>query len=227
MPEEKMDEITVERLCEEMRRGSRVILQVRHAERPKMDPDDPTFGDALELTEEGRRTSRVLGGMLAEFRDDVQFCASPLTRTRMTAGLIAEGMGLSDAEIPVDDRLGNSSFYYDDPAEVLDVFKPENFFNACFEYFATGRQRGFRELYLATEELERWLVGRFTRRFFIVVTHDLYIAAFLYAKGAVGRFTRENWTRFIDGGAIIIAPDGTRRYALVRSGLSTGICGVK
>lgn len=222
-----MNEISINQLCEEIRRGNRVILQVRHAERPKMDPDDPTFGDALALTEEGKRTSRVLGEILSEFRDDVQFCASPLTRTRMTAELIAEGMGIKDAVIPTDGRLGNESFYYEDPAEVLDVFKPENFFNACFEYFATGHQRGFKELYSATEALEAWLIGEFTRKLFIVSTHDLYIAAFLYAKGAVEKFSRENWTRFLDGGAIIIAPDGSRRYALVRAGLSTGICGVK
>ena len=57
------------------------------------------------------------------------------------------------------------------------------------------------------------------------MTHDLYIAAFLYAR-KVGEFSKENWTRFLDSGAIIEGTDGKRRYALVRSGLSTGIVGV-
>lgn len=221
-----MLEMTIEELAEEIRRGNRAMLLVRHAERPKMDPDDPSFGDALALTYEGVRTARKLGEKLKEFKDSVQFYASPLTRTRMTAECIAEAMGVEKPQIPTDELLGNGSFYYDDPAQVLDVFKPKNFFPACFEYFQTAHQRGFRELYQATDEFEAWLDARFTERLFVVATHDLYVAAFLYARKAVEEFTRENWLCFLDGGAIIVAPDGTRRYALIRSGLSTGIVGV-
>lgn len=222
-----MNELTIEELKDEIRKGARCILQVRHAERPKMDPDDPTFGDTLALTDEGVRTARALGRILSEFRDDVQFCASPLRRTVMTAELIAEGMGTErEGGIPTDDRLGNASFYYDDPAEVLAIFQPGNFFKACFEYFEKGEQRGFKNLHSATDELERWMVERFEKRLFVVTTHDCYIAAFLAARKAVERFTIDNWVRFLDGGAILFYPDGTRRYALVRAGLSDGICGV-
>ena len=222
-----MNEMTIEELKREIRSGARCILQVRHAERPKMDPDDPTFGDTLALTDEGVRTARALGRILSEFRDDVQFCASPLRRTVMTAELIAEGMGTErEGGIPTDDRLGNASFYYDDPAEVLAIFQPGNFFKACFEYFEKGEQRGFKDLHSATDELERWMVERFEKRLFVVTTHDCYIAAFLAARKAVERFTIDNWVRFLDGGAILFYPDGTRRYALVRAGLSDGICGV-
>ena len=220
-----MTELTIEELVGEIRRGARVALMVRHAERPKMDPDDPTFGDALELTYEGVRTAKKYGTLLREFAGDVQFAASPLTRTRMTAACIAEGMGIGEPEILTDELLGNGSFYYDDANEVLEVFKPKNFFPASFEYFRTGRQRGFRELYAATDEYERWIDAHRRSRLFVIATHDLFIAAFLYAR-KVGVFTQENWTRFLDAGAIIDGPDGTRRYALVRSGLSSGIVGV-
>ena len=219
-------ELTLDELRDELRRGTRVVLMVRHAERPKMDPDDPTFGDALPLTCEGARTARKLGTFLGEFSDDVQFAASPLTRTRMTAALVAEGMGVRDPEIPTDEVIGNGSFYYSDPAEVLEVFKPKNFFPACFEYFRTGRQRGFNDLYAATDDLEKWIAARTKRRLFVIATHDLFIAAFLYARKAVEEFTRETWPRFLDGGAILIGRDGSRRYALVRTGLSDGIVGV-
>ena len=223
-----MNEMTIEELKDEIRKGARCILQVRHAERPKMDPDDPTFGDALALTDEGVRTARELGKILAEFKDDVQFYASPLRRTVMTAELIAEGMGMEVEEklIPSDDLLGNGSFYYDDPAEVLEIFQPGNFFKANFEYFEKGEQRGFKNLYSATDALEKWLIERFTKRLFIVTTHDCYIAAFLAARKAVEKFTIDNWVRFLDGGAILFYPDGSRKYALVRAGLSKGICGV-
>jgi len=221
-----MDEMTIEELKAEIRKGARCILQVRHAERPKMDPDDPTFGDALALTDEGVRTAREFGRLLAEFRDDVQFYASPLRRTVMTAELIAEGMGNGERGIPTDDLLGNNSFYYDDPAEVLEMFQPGRFFSTCFAYFEKGEQRGFKNLHAATDALEEWLFERFEKKLFIVTTHDCYIAAFLAARQAVEKFTIDNWTRFLDGGAILVYPDGAKRYVLVRAGLSRGICGV-
>jgi len=217
--------MTIEELKGHVRAGARVAFLVRHAERPKMDLNDPTFGDALALTYEGCRTARKLGTLLSEFRDDVQFAASPLTRTRMTASLIAEGMGVPDAPIVTDERLGNASFYYEDASEVLEVFKPENFFSASIEYFTTGEQRGFKNLFAATDAFEDWIEKTMKGRFYVITTHDLYIAAFLSAR-KVGSFTRENWVRFLDAGVILFYPDGTRQYALVRTGLSTGIVGV-
>ena len=221
-----MQEMTLEEIKVELRRGASVALLVRHAERPKIDPDDPSFGDVLALTYEGVRTARKLGEMLREFGGEAQFYASPLNRTRMTAACIAEGMGVPDAEVPVDELLGNSSFYYANALEVLDVFKPDRFFSDCATYFATGEQRGFRNLYAATDAFEKWIALHLRKRLFIVSTHDLYVAAFLTAR-QVGVFTRENWVRFLDAGAIVVRPDGTRRYALVRTNLSTGIVGVR
>ena len=220
--------MTIEELKAEIRAGARAILQVRHAERPKMDPDDPTFGDALHLTREGARTARLLGEALAEFAGDVAFAASPLTRTRETAALIAEGMGLRGAPVETDMRLGNESFFYDDPMQVLRTFKELEFFNACFIYFRERRLPGFRELGVAADACERWLDEHSGgRRLFVVVTHDCYITAFLNARGAYGPGSRKDWVRFLDGGVTLIYPDGSRRYALVRAGLSHGICGVR
>lgn len=217
--------MTLAEVKESLRGGARVAFLVRHAERPKMDLNDPTFGDSLALTYEGCRTARKLGTLLADLRDDVQFAASPLMRTRMTASLIAEGMGFRDAEISTDGRLGNESFYYADASEVLEVFKPENFFPASVEYFEKGEQRGFKNLYAATDDFERWIDETQKSRLYVIATHDLYIAAFLVARKS-GMFSRENWVRFLDAGVVVTYPDGTRRYALVRTNLSTGIVGV-
>lgn len=219
--------MSLEALSAELRRGARVILLVRHAERPKMDPTDPTFGDALPLTAEGERTARLFGEALAEFSGDVTFWSSPLRRTRMTARLIAEGMGVPDPEIPVDGLLGNESFYYKDALEVLNVFTPpENFFPASFEYMKTGHLRGFNEIGPSSDALEKWLFERFASQLMVVATHDLYIAAFLSTRGAYNLHSRETWPRFLDAAAIIVGQDGSRRYAMVRSGLSSGIVGV-
>lgn len=220
------DEITLAEFVAELKKpGVRAAFQVRHAERPRMDPTDPTFGDRLAITEEGVRTARELGKRLRDFKDEVSFVSSPLLRTTMTAEAIAAGMGVEKPEIPTDACLGNSSFYYKDVREVLHQFRPEHFFDACFEYFEKGDLPGFHNLHEATTELETWLLGRLERKLLIAATHDCYIAAFMAAKCGL-KFTRENWTRFLDGGAVFVYPDGTRRYALVRTGLSTGIVGV-
>ena len=222
-----MIELSLEDVLAELKKGTRVILQVRHAERPKMDPNDPTFGDSLPLTEEGVRTARLFGERLASYAGEAVFYSSPLRRTRMTAALIAEGMGRNPGEIPVDGCLGNGTFYYNDPAEVLEVFKPQNFFEACFEYMKTGRLSGFNELNAASDALEEWLFGHAAAQLMLVATHDLYIAAFLASRGAYPEPSRETWPRFLDAAAIFVDPDGTRRYAFVRTGLSDGIVGVR
>ena len=221
-------EISIEELKAEIRAGARALLQVRHAERPKMDPDDPSFGDDLHLTREGVRTARLLGEALAEFSGDVAFASSPLTRTRETAACIAEGMGLGAVPVLTDVRLGNESFFYEDPLVVLKTFKDLEFFNACFTYFREGRLPGFKEIHSSADACERWLDEHAGgRRLFVAVTHDCYIAAFLNARGAYGPGSRKDWVRFLDGGVTLVYPDGSRRYALVRAGLSHGICGVR
>ena len=193
-----------------------------------MDPTDPTFGDALPLTAEGERTARLLGEAMKEFAGDVQFFSSPLRRTRMTAALIAEGMGLGNVPVTVDGLLGNESFYYKDALEVLHVFTPpENFFPESFKYMDTGSLRGFNDLAESSDALEKWLFERFTSRLMVVTTHDLYIAAFLASRGAYTDRSRATWPRFLDAAAIIVAEDGSRRYSMVRTKLSNGIVGVR
>ena len=78
----------------------------------------------------------------------------------------------------------------------------------------------------ATDALEEWCLAHFTAPVAVFTTHDLYIAAFLAARRVVARFTEANWPRFLDSAAIVLAPDGTRRYAFVRAGLSDRATGV-
>ena len=181
------NEIDLDGLKAELKAGKRVILQVRHAERPKMAPDDPSFGDQLAITAEGCRTARKLGEELKEFAAVADFVASPLKRTMMTAELIAEGMGLGGKEIKAYGCLGNESFYYKDTSQVLEVFQVANFFPACKKYMETGTLPGFHPLYEASENLDQWLKGQLKKQFLIAATHDLYIAAFLSAMTVAPR----------------------------------------
>lgn len=221
-----LGEVSLDDIAAELRGGSRVLLFVRHGERPKMDNNDPTFGEALPLTAEGVRTSREMGARLKEFADGAQFLSSPLLRTVMTATGIAEGMGLPDAEIPTDILLGNDTFYCADQHEVFELFRDGEFFEKVFVYLTTGNQRGFRQITEATDALEEWALGKFTGKLGIFTTHDLYNAAFLHERRVKRDWTIRNWVCFLDSAAIILDPDGTRRYAFLRTGLSTGIVGV-
>ena len=220
------NEINLTEVQAELVRGNRVLLMVRHAERPKMDHNDPSFGMALPITEAGKQMSYDFGAALRDQAQDVQFMSSPLLRTRMTAEWIAKGMGLDGAEIVADDTLGNSTPYFADQHAVFELFRDGSFFEKIFAYFASGRQIGFHEVHEATERLDAWCAEHFTGRLGIFATHDLYIAAFLFAKGVVREFSRDNWTRFLDSAAIIFKPDGTREYRFVRANLSNGIVGV-
>ena len=222
-----LGEITLDDVVAELKRGNRVLLFVRHAERPKIDGDDPTFGESLPLTEEGWRTSVLFGERLKAFANDVQFLASPLRRTRMTAAGIAEGMGLGKVDIPMEPLIGNGTFYFADQPTVFELFRDRQFFNHLFDYMARGTQRGFREIHEASDRLEDWALKTFTARLGIFTTHDLHNASYLYARGVKQDWTVENWVRFLDAAAIILSPDGVRRYALLRSGLSNGTVGVR
>ena len=209
-----------------LRAGNRVLLMTRHAERPHIDHEDPSFGQELPITEDGQAMSRAFGRALRDFASIVQFASSPLRRTMMTTECIAEGMGLAQPDISPEEALGNGTFYFADPHAVWEEFRDGSFFRKCFVYFEKGTFRGFAELHAATDALEEWCLAHFTAPFAVFTTHDLYIAAYLAARGVVDRFTVANWPRFLDSAAIILAPDGTRRYALVRAGLSDRVTGV-
>ncbi len=209
--------MNLEDVKELLRKGNRVLLMTRHAERPHIDHEDPTFGAALSLTEHGEDMAMEFGSRMREFADNVQFISSPLRRTCMTAACIAKGMGLLDADIPTDDRLGNSTFFFSDAHAVFELFRDGSFFEKVFHYIETGRQIGFADLHLAADALETWALANFTGRLGIFTTHDLYNGAFLAARGVVSNFTPETWIKYLDSAAIILSPNGTKSYHLVRS----------
>ena len=207
--------------------GSRVLLLVRHGERMKIDHDDPTFGAAIPLTEEGRRTAAAFGRELAHYADDVQFCASPLRRTVMTAEDIAAGMGVAAPEIAEDDMIGNGSAFFADRLEVWRQFRDGHFFAKMTEYMTRGKVAGFADNAEATVAYERHVLSRFTARLGVFTTHDVFVAAYLYGKGVKRDWTPENWPHFLDAAALVIPPQGAMSVHFVRTGLSDGIVGVR
>ena len=206
-------EVSVSDVIAELGRGSRVLLLLRHSERPKIGYEDKTFGASLPLTENGKQLC-------------VEFRASPLLRTVMTAELVAEGMGLAGAEVVCDALVGNGSAYVASELEVWRLFRDGSFFQRMGEYMQAGEQRGFNPLAPATDAFEEHALSVFSAQLGIFATHDVYVAAFLHARGVKTDFNPGNWPRFLDSAAIVLRPDGERRYMLVRAGLSPLACGV-
>jgi len=210
----------------ELRNGNRVLLLVRHAERPHIDHEDPSFGAALPLTENGRRMCVTFGEALQGASADVQFRASPLLRTMMTAREIARGLGVADPAIVEDEAIGNGSAFIADVTAVWQLFRDRLFFKHMGEYLANGVQTGFAPLASASAEYERYALSRFTGQLGIFATHDLYIAAYLAGKGLKRDWNADNWPRFLDAVMLVVEPSGAYRASLFRAGLSDRAIGV-
>ena len=220
-------EVSVSDVIAELRRGSRVLLLLRHSERPRIGYEDKTFGASLPLTENGKRLCVEFGRMLAGATPSVEFRASPLLRTVMTAELVAEGMGLVGAEVVRDALVGNGSAYVASELEVWRLFRDGSFFQRMGEYMQAGEQRGFNPLVPATDAFEEHALSVFSSQLGIFATHDVYVASFLHARGVKTDFNPDNWPRFLDSAAIVLRSDGERRYMFVRAGLSPLACGVQ
>ncbi len=219
-------EISLDDVRAELADGARVLLIVRHAERPKIGYEDKSFGVALPLTPAGERMGEEFGRILRGAAQSVQFRASPLLRTVMTASLVARGMGIEGAEVVRDATIGNASAFVASELEMWELFRDGGFFAKMREYMERGVQRGFAPLGAAADAFEAHLLSLFTAQLGIFASHDVYVAAYLHARGVKTDFCRENWPRFMDSAAIILRPGEPRRYALVRAGLSDLCCGV-
>ncbi len=220
-------EVTLGHARDALARGERVLLLVRHAERGVIEGEDKTFGAALPLTKAGEKMSEKFGACLKGAATDVQFLASPLKRTVMTARCIAKGMGIVGPEIPTDAEIANGSAYVADELEVWDLFREGRFFKEMIAYLERGTQRGFAPLKEATEAFEAHALERFTGQLGIFTTHDVYIAAYAKARGLVARFAEPNWPRFLDAVAIVVKADGAvADRAFVRAGLTDRYRGV-
>jgi len=194
------------RVTELLRQGCRVSLFIRHSERPPIDPNDKTFGQALPLTPQGIVFARDAGQLLAGF-DDVRFAASPMVRCRMTAQHIAEGMGLPNAPVTDEPRLGLRCFYYEEPEKLQVVMRQRGYLPFMLDYFRNGTAPYSRPLDVATRQMAAWLQDATVRQLNVLVSHDIFIAALLTGL-SVRTYSADNWVGFVHGAAIINMPDG-------------------
>ena len=203
----------------------RVIMLVRHAERPPLDPSDTTFGAHLPITEKGMSDALTFGGTLAHFvhAGDAAVFASETLRTIQTAHVIHRCFVRQD-ELPSSEvrrcgYLGGKSPFFGSLDERMKLIAEGRYLDRLNEYYRVGTQLGYRPLASATDAFEDWLIetSRMSGRpLTIAVTHDINVASFLAGRGVVTSFTNETWPHYLDAAVIMLDGHGYAEYGFLK-----------
>jgi len=204
-------------------RGERVAILMRHAERPPLEKNDPTFGKDLALTPRGREQASLVGFLLSQFCGDatVDVSSCDTRRCRDTALAIVDQLKWRCHGVTIGHLLGDGSPYFGDVAERLKLADEGEYRLALNEYFKTGAQRGFRPLLESTDRLEEYMWARRDRRggsqLEIFVTHDINVGCFLAGRKVVTHFEDYNWPGFLDAAVCFLGRNGVARYGYMRT----------
>lgn len=188
----------------------RCFLLARHAERPPLDPQDPTFGGDLPITEAGRAMSLACGRALraAGAPGEWSFLASRLMRTRLTAAAVAEGLG-SDASVTVSEEMSLPGLWLVSAAELYEHQEREGSAPYCDRLMRDGVAEGFRPIGESTAIVLDWLRSQdFRTRLAFLSTHDVFLACLLRGLG-LADVTTSRWVGFLQGVGLFERPDGS------------------
>jgi len=183
------------------------IMLIRHAERPKIQEDDPTFGEFLSLTESGTAMARRCGATLAGITDCC-FGASPMRRTRETVRCIAWGMGFESAAVFDAPEAGVSGLWVEDRALLHSFYEKEGSAAFTDRYLRDGQAEGYKSIAEGTALMCDWLLqSDFGARCTIISSHDIFVACLLQGLG-VRRFSSREWIGYLQSAALVQEPDG-------------------
>lgn len=182
--------------------GLKVALYVRHAERPPILPDDPTFGINLPLTEKGRKQALAFGRVLAGTADSVKLWSSPMLRTRLTVRTIAEGLGLGTG-LPVKDAEEISvEQVFSDTHEVHRIMQEVGVFEYQVDYFSKGHAEAATPVAEVTDVMLGWIKKVSTADLNLFGSHDVTVGTVLAGLGLT-TITIEDWVPFLTGLAMV------------------------
>lgn len=175
-------------------RGERVVILVRHAERPPLDQDDPTHGKDLPLTDYGKSYASKFGFELREatFPHPIQVYTSEMKRCRQTAMRIARQAMVGSNGAQILDVLGDKTPYFllpkDCLAEATD--RLENILLTQRSYLDTDNKPDVK----------------------VFVTHDVNVGGFLAGRDVPTLFDENNKPYFLDAAVIFIGKNGRCFY---------------
>lgn len=205
----------------------RVIFVIRHARRGS------GTGRETQLHMTGKNQAQSLGAAIAEVNatDPIFYAHSDFVRTESTAKLIFAGRGGDTTQFvsTIVQKLAGGGYVKND--SLLSLHADEDFGRNQLKVFASWMYRGeytdtFNDLTeTSVALLTQHILPAFPNeyRIGIMISHDMVVApltAYL-TKLAVNFKADENlkqWCGYVQGVAIIIADDGSRRYVPV-SGL--------
>ena len=187
--------------------GRKVILYIRHGERPPISPDDPSFGASLELTSRGRECALNVGRGLKGAVHGIQLQASPMTRTRLTARFIAEGAGMG-RNLPVEDSEEISvRNVFIDPLGVYHAMDREGVMHFTLSYIESGTAPYCRPVPEATRNALRYMEHDASSQLNVYCGHDFMIATAL-AGLHLAHYTEETWIPFLTGLVLVSTDEG-------------------
>ena len=220
---EVIGEVNFQDIENALMKGERVVLLLRHAERPPLDKDDPTFGQGIGITAKGRMDAKVFGYALGQFSSgwgEIVVSSSKMTRCRDTAREIKhELIPWEDSSFVLSGILGEESPYFGRVSERMALANKGNYREALNEYFRNGHQQGFQNLAEATNKLEDFIWNYHSRTnpaLHVMVTHDINVGCFLAGRKVITQFDDSTWPRYLDSAVCFLDRYGRARYGFMR-----------
>lgn len=201
-------------------KGYRVSLVFRHAERFKIDPNDPDWGNSVALTTNGIQQAEKLGMLLRGF-ENYTFYSSPLLRCRQTLESSIKHMLIGQPEIVNSSLLGDPGAYWDGTPHHEEPMK-KDYIGYCEAYMEKGKIPGMLPLEETSKEFMNWIHTSSTTFLNLFCTHDLFVAMLLDYLG-LRIPNRQHWVNYIEGFAILTAPNGNIDYQLFQ-GMGESLC---
>ena len=190
--------------------AGRCVILARHGRRPALSDDDPTFGENLPITEDGRAMALACGRSLRAGPPPGEwaFLASRLLRTRLTAAAVAEGLGAAGARVAVSEEASIPGLWVEDQALAHSHYLSEGPVRFNDRLVSGGLAEGYRPIPESTRLCMEWISGAdFGARCAFIATHDVFLACLLTGLG-VGRFSCARWVGFLQGCALFERPGG-------------------
>jgi len=188
------------------------VLFARHAERPSLLPDDPSYGTNLPITEAGRAMAIRCGRDLRKAGpvSDWSFWSSALLRTRLTAEAVAQGIGIPSPVVHDSVEAGiPGRWWYTAPELTFQGYQTEGSSNYNNRYFLEGSVPGYLPIGESARRTLEWLRDfDFGSRLAFVASHDVFIAVLLQGIG-IRRFRSSNWIGFVQAAGLLFSPDGS------------------
>ncbi len=204
----------------------KVAFVIRHAQREK------STGVESQLTEKGIEQSRTLGTYLVS-EEPFSYGSTNFVRTRATAQYISEGRGQEFPEPIVLPELVASTFVADEE-KFKALMTEAGYIDEAYMYSEWAFDGKYTE---AFNDLEKTGVQIITQailprmstenRVNIFISHDMFLGPFIaYCTNKETKVLRKHaittenctdcrWIQYLEGIAIIVKADGTRKYVPV------------